>query len=250
MKIVFHERYKEVYSPDPAANPGRMEAIMEEIEGDFDLLEPSPAKIEDLILVHSRSHIERIKREPRIFEIAALAAGGAILCAQLAVEGDCAFGVLRPPGHHASYESAWGFCYFNNVAVAVKKLMGIKKIASALIVDIDLHYGDGTSSIFRNVKSVKYYHMSGGEREDQLRTLEQFLENEREYDILAVSAGFDRGKFDWGGQLEIEDYKSIGRMLKDASERLCGGRRFAVLEGGYNHSVLGKNVRSFIDGFA
>lgn len=250
MKIVFHERYKEVYTFDPAASPGRMEAIMKELEDAFDVVEPPSATLEDLLLVHSRAHVERVKKTSEIYEIAALAAGGAILCAELALGGEAAFGVLRPPGHHASYESSWGFCYFNNVAIALKRLMNKKKIGSALIVDIDLHFGDGTSAIFRNTKTVKYYHLVQGGRKQQLDALQKFLESEEGYDILAVSAGFDRGKLDWGGQLEVEDYNFIATLLKNASERICNGRRFAVLEGGYNHSVLGRNVSSFIYGFA
>jgi len=64
-----------------------------------------------------------------------------------------------------------------------------------------------------------------------------------------VSAGFDRHVDDWGGELITEDYHTIGELTKAASARVCQGRRFAVLEGGYNHSVLGKNVKAFIEGF-
>jgi acetoin utilization deacetylase AcuC-like enzyme len=66
---------------------------------------------------------------------------------------------------------------------------------------------------------------------------------------LAVSAGFDGGKEDLGGIFEIQDYTTIGALLKKAAERNSGGRRFAVLEGGYNQNVLGKNVKAFLEGF-
>ncbi|MCX7857862.1 MAG: histone deacetylase family protein [Deltaproteobacteria bacterium] len=250
MKIIFHEKFKEVYTTDPAAQPGRMEAIIGELQGKFEFLEPQEAKYEDLTLVHSKSHVDRIKKDPHIYEMASLSAGGAILCAKIAKEGESSFGVIRPPGHHAGYESAWGFCYFNNVAIAVKKLMNEGEIDSALIVDFDLHFGDGTANIFKRSKDVTYYHLPGGDRLSQLKSLEEFLEKERDYGILAVSAGFDRGKKDWGGTLEVEDFKQIGELLKKASKRISGGLRFAVLEGGYNHSVLGKNVSSFIEGFS
>ncbi|MCS7280035.1 MAG: histone deacetylase family protein [Desulfobacterota bacterium] len=249
MKIVFHERFTEVYSTDPASQPGRMEAIMKELTGLFDVVEPQMASYNDLLLAHSKSHIERIKKDHHVFEIASLSAGGAILCAKIAKEGEPSFGVIRPPGHHAGYDSHWGFCYFNNIAIAIKKLMSLKEIESALIVDFDLHFGDGTANIFKKTKEVTYYHVPGGDRINQLKSLEQFLEKEKTYSILAVSAGFDRAKKDWGGTLEIEDYSLIGELLKNASERICRGLRFAVLEGGYNHSVLGKNVLSFIEGF-
>lgn len=250
MKIVFHERFKEVYTTDPAAQAGRMESIIKELEGKFEILEAETATYDDLLLAHSKSHVERVKKDAHIYEVAVLSAGGAILCANIAKEGEPSFGVIRPPGHHASYESSWGFCYFNNVAIAVKKLLAEKKIESALIVDFDLHFGDGTFNIFKKSKEVTYYHVPGGDRSVQISSLEEFLSKEEGYGIIAVSAGFDRGRKDWGGSLDVEDFKSIGELLKLASERICSGYRFAVLEGGYNHSVLGKNVLSFIEGFA
>ncbi|MEM1817902.1 MAG: histone deacetylase family protein, partial [Nitrososphaerota archaeon] len=70
-----------------------------------------------------------------------------------------------------------------------------------------------------------------------------------ECDIIAVSAGFDRHAEDWGEMLETEDYREAAKMIKEFSEEMCGGRRYAVLEGGYNHRVLGRNVRAFVDGF-
>jgi acetoin utilization deacetylase AcuC-like enzyme len=67
-------------------------------------------------------------------------------------------------------------------------------------------------------------------------------------DIIAVSAGFDRHVLDWGGMLKTEDYERIGEIVKVYAEEWAKGRYFAVLEGGYNHSVLGKNVRAFLIG--
>ena len=75
------------------------------------------------------------------------------------------------------------------------------------------------------------------------------LEKQRA-DIIAVSAGFDRGVEDWGGLLTTEDYQTIGKLVKEFSERVCQGRRYGVLEGGYNHDVLGRNVKAFLDGIS
>ena len=77
----------------------------------------------------------------------------------------------------------------------------------------------------------------------------RFLERQRA-DVIAVSAGFDRGVEDWGGLLTTEDYQTIGRLVKEFSVKACQGRRYGVLEGGYNHSVLGKNVKAFLDGIS
>ena len=128
MKIIFHEKFYDVYTTDPAAASGRMEAVMGVLGKDFAFVSPPPAAEDDLALVHTRGHIESIKRYKDVYEVGVLSAGGAILSAQLAWEGEPAFGLIRPPGHHASPDSCWGFCYFNNIAVALRKLMKEGKI--------------------------------------------------------------------------------------------------------------------------
>jgi len=227
-----------------------MESIYNELHGLFEFVEPRLASEEDLELVHSRSHIERVRRQPLVYEVARLAVGGAILAAELAVNGEPAFGLVRPPGHHASRDSSWGFCYFNNVAISVERLRREGRVRRVLIVDIDLHFGDGTSSIFAHVPEVGYYHPEGLHREDYLNDLSRYLEvvKRNRYDVIAVSAGFDRHIQDWGGMLKTEDYLIIGRMVKEFANETCGGRRYAVLEGGYNHAVLGRNVKALLEG--
>ncbi|MET1124596.1 MAG: histone deacetylase family protein [Archaeoglobaceae archaeon] len=243
MKIVFHPRFYEVYTSDPAAASGRMEAIVRELK-DYEFVQPEPASEEDVLLVHTREHVEYVKRsEPEAYSMALLAAGGAILAARIGLSEPC-FAAIRPPGHHASPDHAWGFCYFNNVAIAVRRLQRDGDIERAVIVDFDLHYGDGTANTFAKDDSVKYFHMPGGD----VNSIARFLEK-HDYDIVAVSAGFDKHKDDWGGILETEDYREIGKIIKEYSEEKCSGKRFAVLEGGYNHDVLGKNVRAFVEGF-
>lgn len=248
MKIVYHERYCEVYASDPAAQPGRMESIHNELQGHFNFVTPEPASEEDVLLVHGQSHVENVKTRPLTYEIALLAVGGAIKASEIAIEGEPAFGLIRPPGHHASRDSSWGFCYFNNVAVSIGKLRRRGKIGKALIVDFDLHFGDGTANIFTGKSEVAYFHVNGMNRESYLNNLSKFLETQKAYDIIAVSAGFDRHQQDWGGLLTTSDYFTIGKMIKESASRECSGRRYAVLEGGYNHAVLGKNVKAFLQG--
>jgi acetoin utilization deacetylase AcuC-like enzyme len=168
----------------------------------------------------------------------------------MAFKGQPTFGLIRPPGHHASPHSCWGFCYFNNIAIAIKKLLSEEKIKSALILDFDLHYGDGTSNTFSGSPSVSYFHPEGTRREGFLEEVKRSLQTEKPYDIIAISAGFDRHEEDWGGLLKTEDYFTIGKWAKEASLEHCQGRRFGVLEGGYNHSVLGRNVKSFLQGLS
>jgi acetoin utilization deacetylase AcuC-like enzyme len=247
MKIVYHARYTEAYTSDPAASPGRIEAILKELEGDYDFVEPQAASEDDLELVHTRNHIESIKRDKHLYEIAYLAAGGAIKAAQIAMEGEASFGLIRPPGHHSSPDHCWGFCYFNNIAVALAKLQSENLIESALILDFDLHFGDGTSNIFAGTK-IKYFQPSHHDRQKFIEEITNKFRQEKGYSLLAVSAGFDRHIEDWGGQLTTDDYRIIGKLIKEAAERNCKGRRFAVLEGGYNHNVLGRNTKAFLEG--
>jgi len=247
MKVVYHPRYTEVYASDPAASPGRIEAILKELEGEYDFVEPQAASEGDLRRVHTQNHIESIKGDKHLYEIACLAAGGAIKAAQVAMEGEASFGLLRPPGHHASPDHCWGFCYFNNIAVALARLQSENLIYNALILDFDLHFGDGTNNIFAGSK-IEYFQPSGHERQRFVEEIISKFQQEKGYSILAVSAGFDRHVEDWGGQLTTDDYRTIGKLVKEAAERNCQGRRFAVLEGGYNHNVLGRNVKVFLEG--
>jgi len=250
MKIIFHPRFYEVYTSDPAAAPGRMEAIVKALEKEFEFIEPGPAAERDLERVHGRQHIQSVKGDPQVYEVGILAAGGAILAAEMVFEDQPAFGLIRPPGHHASPHSCWGFCYFNNIAIAIKKLLSEGKIKSALILDFDLHYGDGTANTFSGSKEVSYFHPEGRNRQSFLNEVQTSLQTDKPFDIIGVSAGFDRHEEDWGGLLKTEDYLTIGRWVKETSLEQCQGRRFGVLEGGYNHSVLGRNVKVFLQGFA
>jgi acetoin utilization deacetylase AcuC-like enzyme len=248
MKVVFHERYYETYASDPAAAEGRMEAIIKVLGRNFEFLSPKSASEKDLALVHTLDQIERIKRSRHTYEVALLAAGGAIMASQIAWKGEPAFGLIRPPGHHASPDSCWGFCFFNNMAIAVNKLIKEKKVKKALILDFDLHFGDGTENAFQGTPEVNYFSPPGAYGQEYVDGIEKYLERTSGYDILAVSAGFDRHVDDWGGFLGTEDYGRIGILVKKYSEKFCQGRRFGVLEGGYNHDVLGKNVRAFLEG--
>ena len=250
MLIVYHSRYVEVYSSDPASAPGRIESILDELKANFEFVEPEQVNEHELMLVHTLDHVDHAKAHHPTFEIALLAAGGAAKAAELAMQGRPAFALIRPPGHHASRNSSWGFCYFNNVALAVEKLRMERKASKAVVIDIDLHYGDGTASIFALSPQVTYFHPEGSSRQSYVDELYRFLSVPREpLGILAVSAGFDRHEHDWGGLLKTEDYHTIGEILKEFAEDKCSGRRFAVLEGGYNHTILGKSVKALLDGF-
>jgi acetoin utilization deacetylase AcuC-like enzyme len=246
MKVIYSKCYEQVYENDPAAAAGRMEAIFSEMKS-FEIIEPSEAGIDDILLCHTARHIAEVSRDGTVYQMALLAAGAAIEAAERACNGEAGFALVRPPGHHAGADSAWGFCYFNNIAVALSRLLEEKKITSALVLDFDLHYGDGTSNIFKDNKNVVYFHPEDSHRQEFTEHVARFL-SENKADIIAVSAGFDRHVEDWGMLLTTEDYRLMGQEVKKFALANCGGKRFGVLEGGYNHNVLGKNVKAFLEG--
>ncbi len=248
MKVVYNPKFTGVYENDPAATAGRMEAMVDGLKG-FAFIKPEQAVPEDIRRCHTALHIGYVQRYGEVFDMAMLAAGGAIGAAELAMDGGPAFALIRPPGHPASADSCWGFCFFNNMAVAVTKLIEEKKVRTALILDFDLHYGDGTANIFQGNPDVTYFHPEDGNRQDFVDHVGRFL-GQSSANIIAVSAGFDRHIEDWGRLLSTEDYTTMGQQVKEFALKNCHGRRFGVLEGGYNHDVLGRNVRAFLEGMA
>jgi acetoin utilization deacetylase AcuC-like enzyme len=254
MKIIFHEKYyNSNYAMDPAASSGRLEGIMKVLSNNskYEIIEPVPASKEDILRAHTERHYSYVKKDPLLYELASLAAGGAILAAKEAYKGNPAFAVIRPPGHHASADSCWGFCYFNNISISLLKLHSEKKIKSAFVLDFDLHTGDGNINILKSRDDdfrVKILNPGGGNRNTYMQEVNSYMEKLSHIDIFVASAGFDQGIDDWGHLLHPDDYFELGRLMKDYSIKLCEGRRYALLEGGYNHNVLPTNVESFCKG--
>jgi acetoin utilization deacetylase AcuC-like enzyme len=230
--------------------PERVRVIREELKGDYEFITPPAATEENILLVHTRPLLQEVKRDPLLFQVALLAVGGAMHVAQLACTGIPSFGLIRPPGHHASPASHWDFCFFNNMAIAVERVIREGQIKRALIVDIDLHFGDGTHNFFQGRSDVVVANIQEDERNTFLERVAEVLETALPYDLIAVSARFDRYRLDWGGTLEMDDYRIIGTMVAEKAASFCQGRRFAVLEGGYYLPHLGKNARSLIEGLA
>lgn len=244
MKAVYHKDYNQVYASDPAAAAGRIQAIEMELQGKVHFVTPLAATREDILKVHTPERISSVEREG-VYDMAALAAGGAIQAAQIGLTEPC-FAVIRPPGHHASASSAWGFCYFNNMAIALEKLRNEGKIKNVFILDFDLHFGDGNVNILSGKGYVTIFNPESQNRGEYLRSVETALA-QTDADMIAVSAGFDNHEEDWGGLLKTEDYTLMGRMVRERAQGNKGGC-FGILEGGYNHRVLGKNVWAFIEG--
>lgn len=235
----------------------------------------------DILRVHTPRLLEQVRRGesddsytlavPDIFDHAQRSAGAAIQAATMAWHGTPAFSLMRPPGHHAGPDRLMGFCYFNNLAIALKRLFTEPHAPQRVaIVDFDCHHCNGTEDIFRGTREVlcvslhqsPAYPGTGLHSEnnalnfplpsgtDGTRYLEVFstaLAKVREFepDLIAVEAGFDAYKRDpiTDMGLEIETFHEIGRHL--AALRLP---MFALLEGGYS-SQLPKCVAAFLDGW-
>ena len=246
MTVYFHHDFYEEYTSDPAAESGRMEAIVEELSTVVELVECEPATEDDLLAAHSSGHLNWVHSQG-LFDIAALAAGGAIQAALRSLS-EPSFAVIRPPGHHASASSCWGFCYFNNMAVSLLRLKGDGLIQRAFVLDFDLHFGDGNVNILDRNPWVEILNPEAADRDAYLEEVRIALEHTAA-DMIAVSAGFDNHVNDWGGLLLTSDYKIMGQWVRAAAMR-NGGGCYGILEGGYNHNVLGTNVLAFIEGLA
>ena len=179
-----------------------------------------PLKNKDIEAVHSTGHIARI-RQQGLYHIAALAAGGAVQAAAIGLK-EPAFALIRPPGHHASQNDSWGFCYFNNMAVALTHLLRSGRIRTAAVLDFDLHYGDGTENIFSGNSAVQTCNPEDSTRKAYLKGVEFFLKKLR-VDIIGISAGFDNHEEDWGGLLLTDDYFAMGQMIKKTAQKNRSG---------------------------
>ncbi|MGC8999083.1 MAG: histone deacetylase family protein [Candidatus Bathyarchaeia archaeon] len=276
-KIVFSEKCLE-YGSWHIESPQRVRRAYEILkERGYEFVKPEPAREEDLLKVHDPEYIELLKRgaieDPdtpayeNIYEYARLSAGAAILAAE--IQG---FSLMRPPGHHAGrYGIALGaytkgFCYINNIAVAVKHLD-----KPTLILDIDGHHGNGTQEIFLGDPKVVYvslhrhphYPGTGYYSEDNclnyplpadcgeevyLKTLQEALKKVemQKIDVIAVSAGFDAYAGDLASLgLTEKTYGEIGKMLAS-----FGKPTFFVLEGGYRGENVGKAIDELLKGFS
>lgn len=281
MKIVFSRECLEYDSPGHPESSERVRSTYEFLKNfkRLEFVKPEECERKELLLVHSKRMIDTVKHGrfvnfetpplPDIYHYAKLSAGGALLAMETALKEGTSFSLMRPPGHHASRNQFEGFCYFNNIAIAVMKaLKGVKRIG---ILDIDVHHGQGTQEIFLGNPDVIYVSLheygfiypgigkhseqncynypldSGTEEEQYLDKLELGLEKIRKFDpdLIAVSAGFDTFGEDPLANLKLETgtYAKISKLVSE-----LGKPRFAVLEGGYS-KALPECVYSFLKKF-
>jgi len=252
MKILFDDQfYQSDYADNCASTPGRMEAIMSVLVTGygFEIVRPQPASEEELLLAHPKGYVDKIKTNGALYDMARLAAGTAIAAAEIAVSGEPAFGCLRPPGHHASRESAWGYCVFCNMGIALLHLKRQQKIESAFVLDFDAHTGDGTKDVLSDWKECIILNPYADNSQAYIREIEDCVRGIPAVDIVCVCAGFDSYLQDVGRKLATFDFYRIGLLMKQFAKKAARNRRFAILEGGYYLPDLGKNVLAFCQGF-
>lgn len=268
MKIIFSNKCLEYSTALHPESPQRVSVIHEILKNQgYRFIEPEPAKIEDLLKVHSRDLIDKIKTgdfsDPDtpnlagIFDYAILSAGAALMAAQISLNNENAFSLMRPPGHHASYSNLGGFCYFNNIAIASKFLLDCNK--KVCIIDIDCHHGNGTQDIFLGQNDIIYislhqspfYPQTGKislkncfnfplasltDEEEYLSILKSALKVAKDFrpDIIGVSCGFDTYFKDplCNIKLQKKSYFEIARMIKALNVPV-----YSVLEGGYSLDI-------------
>ncbi len=255
MKVIYHPLMLKKYDRTPAGAEGRLESAVEILSSnpEYELIEPRSATKDEVLLAHTEDLYESTRHESEkspgklLFEMAGLAAGGAIMAGELAMKGEPVFALIRPPGHHASRDSHWGYCYFNNIAVSLLNLQAKGMISSAFILDFDLHEGDGNINILDDRRWI-IHNPSGRGDGAFLQDAKRALDQSPDVDIIVASAGFDQYVHDWGENLSTDAYRQLGLLMHDFAMERCQGRRYGLLEGGYNYEDLGKNVLAFCEG--
>lgn len=240
--VIYSEEFLTDYMTVDCECPERAWMIYSRIQSIARFIEPDPCNLPDLLLCHSKSLIESVKRDETVYKTACKSVGGAIKAAIMSLEQPT-FALIRPPGHHAGRNFNGGFCFFNNMAIAIKKLLSLELVKNALVVDIDLHYGNGTEDILKKDERITFRNIDSGTREDFLKDFSDALEDSKTFDVVGCSVGFDTYVRDWGGMLFTEDYRKLGNMLTTGNPRA-----FAVLEGGYYLADLGANALAFLEG--
>ncbi|MBL7175452.1 MAG: histone deacetylase, partial [Desulfobacteraceae bacterium] len=290
--IVKDERFRQHLEHVPhLEHAGRVNAIQSvlqdpSLDGKWVEVKPRLASVEELALVHTSEYIERVAQTAgkalvsfdldtqtteKSYEVARLAVGGVFQLLDEIWSGKAkrGFAGIRPPGHHAEPNKAMGFCLFNNIALGARYLHEHYAVGKLMIVDIDVHHGNGTQAAFYHTDKVLYvslhqfpaYPGTGNFGEVGQGRGEGFTVNiplgkghgDRDFagivylllnplaqayqpDMILVSCGFDLYIYERLGEMKVtpEGYALLTFLLLEIAERFCNGRIAFIMEGGYS----------------
>jgi acetoin utilization deacetylase AcuC-like enzyme len=301
--------YDDIYlehktTPGHPERPERLVEIVRRLKAkgvlsELTALKPTPAGLDWIEMVHSPEYITRTRRScqdnpsyldsldvpisSKSYEAALMAAGGMLAAVDAVMEKKVAnaFCAVRPPGHHATEDQAMGFCIFNSVAIGAKYIQKRHGLPKVLIVDWDVHHGNGTQATFYDDPTVLYFSVhqypfypgtgsraekgsgkglnytinvplrAGSGDSDCLAAFENELKPaalEFSPDFVLVSAGFDAHEDDLLGQMRVttEGFARLTEIVKAIAVMCCGGRLVSILEGGYHLEGLAASVESHI----
>jgi acetoin utilization deacetylase AcuC-like enzyme/formylglycine-generating enzyme required for sulfatase activity len=291
-------------TPGHPERPERLVEIIEKLKADglysrLLVLKPAPAALDWIQTVHSLEYIERAQKScesgagyldlldvpisRQSYEAAVMAAGGVLTAVDAIMKKEAvnAFCAVRPPGHHAMEDRAMGFCIFNNVAIGTRYAQKQYGVSKVLIVDWDVHHGNGTQAEFYDDPTVLYFSVhqypfypgTGSEAEKgggkglnyninaplpagsgdsvYLKVFEEKLKPAAVAfgpDFVFISAGFDAHENDLLGGMEVtaEGFAQLTRIVKAIARKCCEGRLVSVLEGGYHLGGLAASAEAHI----
>ena len=304
--IIYDDIYlKHDTGPDHPENSARIINTIEHLRSancwqKLDIKKPRAATEAEVSAIHSTSQIEQIAEIARSgggyldpdtyvssdsYEAALNAAGAPLTAIDLIMDKkvDNAFCLVRPPGHHATPEKGMGFCLFNNVAIAAKYIQSRYSLDRIVIIDWDVHHGNGTQDAFYDDPSVMYFSMhrypfypgTGAEEEtgkdsgsgftiniplsyntepqEYLKFFEEILEKRVKPfkpQFILISSGFDAYRLDpiSGLSLEASDYNKLTKLTQNVAKYCCDGRIVSCLEGGYHLLDLPKCIEEHLNG--
>ncbi len=288
--VVIDRRYlQHDTGPGHPERPERITALLPLVKAAVSQITPVAARVasgEELALVHDGAYVAEVEAtqhqsryafdadtptSPQSYETARLAAGGFLAVLDAIMDGTVAdgFALVRPPGHHAERHRAMGFCLFNNVAVGAEYLRRRYGLRRVLIVDWDLHHGNGTQHIFEadpgvlyiSTHQYPYYPGTGAseevgygagegytvnlpfpagfgdaEYEEAFTRIVEPIAYQYEPEFVLISAGFDAHRRDPLGGMQVSEagFKAMTRMLVNVARAHANGRCAAILEGGYD----------------